>query len=74
MSTKQEAPIVVSGPGCEGRTVDSTSVGLSFAQGLACHATANGTWYVREGERVVARIERIDGLVLTFPVGLRVAS
>ena len=57
---------VVSGPGTEGRAAPGAHVALSVAQQLACKATGEGTWYVRDPEgRVVYHVTRTGRTVLT---------
>lgn len=61
------ADVVVSGPGCEGRTMPNPGAGVSLAQTLASGLSVDGAFYVRALDgRPLARIERRGTTVLTF--------
>lgn len=64
--SEDNGAVSVTGPGTDRTGMAGLMVGLSYAQGRACHADRPGTWYVRDGDEVVFHVERHDdGLVLT---------
>lgn len=62
-----ESTVVVSGPGVEGRSVPSVGCGVGFAQYAAAQFEGGDgeTWYIRDGEDVVARVEIQDDVIVT---------
>lgn len=66
MSRRDDADsVTVTGPGCEGRTAPNDSAGMSLALYLATKAAGDVTFYVRQGERVVATVERDHRSIVT---------
>jgi len=67
MSKRTDTGIVsVTGPGITRDGLPSVGVGLSVAQGAACRADQDATWYVREAELVVFHVTRdASGVVTT---------
>jgi hypothetical protein len=58
--------VEVSGPGEEGRRVDTINVGTSYAITLAARADRPGTWYVRVDDRPARFVERHDDKSITI--------
>lgn len=59
-----KANIIISGPGVEGRAAPTVGAGISGALTFACRADRRSTFYVREQDRVVARVERDENGVI----------
>lgn len=67
-AAEAESTVVVTGPGVEGRSVPNVGCGVGFAQFAAAqHGSTEGgeTWYVRDGDMVVARVEYVDDVIVT---------
>lgn len=60
----EDSTVVVTGPGCEGRNVPNVGCGIGLAQYLAGQRD-EGTWYVRDGDAVKARVEITDTAIVT---------
>ncbi len=64
-AAETESTVVVSGPGVEGRTVPNVGCGIGFAQYVASRSEAGEAWYVRDGDKVVARVEIDNDVIVT---------
>lgn len=61
MNARAPIPAVVSGPGVDRTMPDGAGAAVSFAITCATVSNEPGTWYVRENDEVVARVEKLAG-------------